>query len=119
MASQRSSGQATQTSRSAFSHTASSLTPEIFLKLPLGLAILYIEDPKDIKSYRVVDVNPAAAHLAGSALEGLRGRTLAEFPNLLESPLVTQWLDAVDASEPEQLAQHFRGDQRIAAVSIL
>jgi PAS domain S-box-containing protein len=115
MASQRSSGQATQTSRSPFSHTASSLTPEIFLKLPLGLAILYIKDPKDVKSYRIVDVNPGAAHLVGLALEDLRGRTLAEFPNLLESPLVTQWVDTVDASEPEQLAQHFRGDQRIGS----
>ncbi len=115
MASHRGSGQATQASRSAFSQTTSSLAPEFFRTLPLGLAILYREDPDDIKSYRIVDVNPAAAHIAGSTLEGLRGRTLSEFPNLLDSLRVAQWLDAFHACEPEQWAQLFKGDKGIGS----
>jgi PAS domain S-box-containing protein len=115
MVSYRSSGEATQKSRSTFSHTTLSLAPEIFRKLPLGLAILYMEDPDDIKGYRIVDVNPAAARIAGSTLEGLRGRTLAEFPSLLESPLAAQWLEVVHTCDPEQLAQLFKGDKRIGS----
>ncbi len=114
MASHRGSGQATQASRSAFSQTTSSLAPEFFRKLPLGLAILYREDPDDIKSYRIVDVNPAAAHIAGSTLEGLRGRTLSEVPNLLDS-LVAQRPDTFHACYPEQWAQLFKGDKRIGS----
>src|SRR5437879_4311568 len=114
MTSHRGSGQATQTSRSAFSLTTSSLAPEIFRKLPLGLAILYIEDPDDIKSYRILDVNPAAAHIAELPLEGLRGRTLSEFPSLLDS-LIAQRPDTFHACEPEQWAQLFKGDKRIGS----
>src|SRR6266576_4048348 len=99
MTSHRGSGQATETSRSAFSPTTSSLAPEIFRKLPLGLAILYIEDHDNIKSYRIVDVNPAAAHIAGLTLEGLPGRPLSEFPNLLDSLGVAQWPAAFHACE--------------------
>src|ERR1700745_3370957 len=113
MASYQSSGQATQTSRSAFSEKTSSLASEIFRELPLGLAILYMEDPDDIRSYKIVDVNPAAVRIAGSTPEGLRGRTLAEFPTLLEPPQVARWLNALHAHKSEPLNQRFKGDERL------
>src|SRR6266576_6866355 len=115
MTSHRGSGQATQTSRSALSPTTSSLAPEIFRNLPLGLAILHIEDPDDIKSYRILDVNPAATHIAELPLEGLRGRTLSDFPNRMDSLGIAKRPDAFHPCEPEQWAQLFKGDKHIGS----
>jgi len=49
-----------------------------------GLVLLHLENPRDVKTYRIIDLNPAAAAITGSTLENLLGRTLADFPKLLE-----------------------------------
>jgi len=33
--------------------------------LPLGIAILQFEDPRDVKTFRILDLNPAAARITG------------------------------------------------------
>jgi PAS domain S-box-containing protein len=115
MAGQRSSGPATQPSRLVSSQALPSIDSEVFQRLPLGLAIVRLENPKDLKSYRIIEVNPAAAQIAGSTVDGLRGRTLADLHTLLRSPLATQWLDAVHSFDLEHVAQVFRGDKRIGS----
>ena len=115
MAGRRRSGYATQPSGLVLSPALPSVDAEVFRKLPLGLAILHLDDPKDLNSYRIVEANPAAAQIAGSTVDGLRGRTPADFPTLLKSPVAAQWLDAIHNHDLEQAAQLFRGDKRIGS----
>jgi len=47
------------------------LYPE-FLKTSLsGVVLLHLENPQDVKTYRIIDLNPAAAEITGSTPEAL------------------------------------------------
>ena len=115
MAGQQSSGHATQPSGVPLSPALPSVDAEVFRKLPLGLAILHLDDPTDLKNYTIIDVNPAAAQIAGSTADQLRGRRLADFPTLLKSPLAAHWLDAVYSFDLEHVAELFHGDKRFGS----
>lgn len=115
MAGQRSSGHATEPSGLVLSPALPSVESQVFRKLPLGLAILHLDDPRDLKNYTIIDANPAAAQIAGSTVDRLRGRTLADFPTILKSPLAAHWLDAVYNFDLEQVADLFRGDKGFAS----
>jgi PAS domain S-box-containing protein len=75
--------------------------------------ILRLEDPQDVKTFRIIDLNPAAAFLTGSSLEDLRGRTLAEFPKLLRTPFPAGCREALQSREPKYLGETSYGDSRI------
>ena len=60
-----------------------------------------------------MDLNPAAALLTGSTLEGLRGRTLAEFPRLLKTAFPNECLDALHARKSKNLGEISCSDERI------
>lgn len=60
-----------------------------------------------------MDLNPAAALLTGSTLEGLRGRTLAEFPRLLKTAFPNECLDALHARKSKNLGEISWSDERI------
>jgi PAS domain S-box-containing protein len=79
--------------------------PEIFRGLPLGVVVLHVEDPSDVKSFRIIDLNPAAAEITGSTMENLRGRTLAGFPEFLKTPLPGQCLAAFRSGEARNLGK--------------
>jgi PAS domain S-box-containing protein len=81
------------------------LSSEVFNRLPLGVVILRLEDAKDATSFRIIDLNPAAAHIARATPDSLGGRTLAEFPKLLETSLPGQCLDTLRACEPRDLGE--------------
>lgn len=115
MAGQRGSGHAAEQSRMVLSPALPSIDSELSYKLPLGLAILHLDKPEDLESYTIVDANPMAAQITGSTVDGLRGRTLADFPALLKSPLAAQWLDAVHSGDLERVTQLFRGDKRLGS----
>ena len=115
MTDQRGSGHAIQPRRPVLSPVLPSVDSEVFRKLPLGLAILHFDNPKDLKNYTIIDANTAAAQIAGTSVDGLRGRTLADFPTLLKSPLAAHWLDAVHSCDLEQVAELFRGDKRFGS----
>ena len=104
MAGQRSSGHATQPSRLILSPALPSVESEVFRKLPLGLALLHLDDPRDLKNYTIIDANPAAAQIAGSTVDRLRGRTLADFPTLLKSPLAAHTQGRIDLGLQSGLA---------------
>jgi PAS domain S-box-containing protein len=77
------------------------------------VVVLHLEKPQDVKSFRIIDLNPAAAHITGATEEGLRGRTLAEFPKLLKIPFLGRCLDALHAREPKDLGEISYGDEFI------
>ena len=85
--------------------TALQLYPEILRDLPLGVVVLHVEDPSDVKSFRIIDLNPAAAEITGSTMEDLRGRTLAEFPEFLKTSFPGQCLAAFRSGEARNLGE--------------
>jgi PAS domain S-box-containing protein len=86
---------------------------EILRGLPLGVVVLHLEDPDDIRSYRIVDLNPAAAEITGATREDLRGRTLAEFPKLLDTPFPHRCQEGFRTRSPKNLGEISYGDERI------
>ena len=89
------------------------LCPEILRRLPVGVMVLHLEDPSDAKSFRIIDVNPAAAEITGSTIENLRGRTLAEFPKFLNTPFPHLCLAAFRSGEAKSLGEISYGDEWI------
>jgi len=87
--------------------------PELLRVLPVGVLLLLLEDPSDVKTFKIVDANPAAAQMTGSTTQMLLGRTLADFPKLLETPIPGQWLSAFRSGEARNLGEISYGDERI------
>jgi PAS domain S-box-containing protein len=116
MSTHRTSGPGAQASKSARAQqekTALPLSQEILGSLPVGIVVLHLEDPQDARTFRIIDVNPAATRLTGATLEALNGRTLAEFPKLLKTRLPWTCAEALRAGEPRNLGDISYGDERI------
>jgi len=61
---------------------ALSLYPEALKKLPTGVLLLLLDDPADVRTFRVVDANPAAVESFGSVTlwcSARRSLTFLEF----------------------------------------
>jgi PAS domain S-box-containing protein len=86
------------------------LYPEIIRKLPVGVVLLVLEDPS---TFRIVDANHAATEITRSKSQSLLGRTLADFPRLLETPLPGQWLAALRTGKALNLGDISYGDDLI------
>ena len=95
------------------SQTILGLYPQILRELPVGIVLLLLEDPSDVKTFRIVDANPAAAQITGSPAQMLVGKTLADFPKLLETPIPDQWLAALRSREALNLGEVPYGDERM------
>jgi PAS domain S-box-containing protein len=89
------------------------LYPEFLKNLPFGVVLLHLENPQDVKTYRIIDLNPAAAEIAGCPPEDLLGRTLADFPKLLEKAFAGQCLSAFCPGEASDLGEISYGDERV------
>jgi len=116
MAASRTSGPGAQAAKPAGTQPGEAilpLYPQIIRGLPLGVVVLHLEKPQDVKSFRIIDLNPAAAQITGATPESLRGRTLAEFPKLLKTPSLGRVLDALHAREPKNLGEISYGDELI------
>src|SRR5206468_3769225 len=116
MTTHRTSGPQAHGTKSALTQQLETTLPlyqEILRGLPVGIVVLHLENPRDVKSFRITDVNPAGALLTGATLEDLRGRTLAEFPKLLKTRLPLRCLDAFQSREPRNLGEISYGDERI------
>ena len=116
MTARRIAGPEAHAAKPALSHPREavvSLYPEIMRGLPIGVLVLHLESPQDVRSYKIIDVNPAATDITGARLEDLCGRTLAEFPALLKGPFANRCLDAIRDREPKNLGEISYGDERI------
>src|SRR6266568_1712455 len=89
------------------------LYPEFLRELPVGVVLLLLEDPSDARTFRIVDANRAAAEIAGSTIQVLIGRTLADFPKLLETPIPGQCLTALRSGQALNLGEISYGDERV------
>ncbi len=116
MPTRRSSGSGAHTAKSAVKTLAeliASLSPEILKGMPVGMIVLHLENPRDPRTFRIVEVNPAAAMLTGSNLEDLRGKSLGDFRRLLATQLPVSCLEALRTQEPRNLGEITYGDERI------
>jgi len=86
---------------------------EMIRGLSLGIVVLQLENPWDAKTFRIIDVNPAATLLTGARPEDLSGRTLAEFPKLLKTRFPRACAEALQSREPRNLGDISYGDERI------
>jgi len=93
--------------------TVLGLYPELVRELPVGVVLLLLEDPSDVKTFKIVDANPAAAEMTGSTTRTLLGKTLADFPKLLDTSVPGQWLAALRSGAPRDLGEISYGDERI------
>jgi len=69
----------------------SSLILSFLKSLPFRTGPLASGESPGRQTYRIIDLNPAAAAITGSTLENLLGRTLADFPTLLEKIFPAEW----------------------------
>ena len=93
--------------------TVLSLYPELLRELPVGVVLLLLEDHSDVKTFRIVDANRSAAEITGTTTQMLLGRTLADFPKLLDTPIPGQWLNALRSGKARNLGEISYGDERI------
>jgi PAS domain S-box-containing protein len=116
MTTHRTSGPEAHATKSALTQQTETTLPlyqEILRGLPLGIVVLQLENPPDVRTFRIIDLNPAAVHLTGAIREDLCGRSLAEFPKLLETPFPMGCLEALQSREPRNLGEISYGDERI------
>lgn len=116
MTTRQSCGTKASARESAFDHAAEATRPsysDVFKGLPWGVVILRLENPRDVKTFRIIELNPAAALLTGATMEDLRGRTLADFPKLLTTSICEACLEAIATGEPRNLGKITYGDARI------
>ena len=116
MPTRRNSGTGAHAAKSVMKKPAeilASLSPEILKGMPVGMIVLYLENPKDPRTFKIIDINPAAATLTGATPEDLRGKTLGDFPRLLETHFPVSCLEALRAQEPRNLGELTYGDERI------
>jgi len=116
MNTRRSAGAEVQDKRSVLSfpeQTVLGLYPQLLRGLPVGVILLLLEEPSDVKTFRIVDANPAAAEITGSTVAKLVGRTLADFPKLLETPIPARGLAALRSGKTIDLGEFSYGDDHI------
>lgn len=116
MTTQRSSGPEARAAKPALTRqqeTSLPLHKEILAGLPLGIVILQLENPQDAKTFRIIEINPAATLLTGARPKDLSGRTLGEFPKLLKTRFPRACAEALQSREPRNLGDISYGDERI------
>jgi len=92
------------------SRAALGLYPEVLQKLPTGVLLLLLDDPADARTFRVVDANRAASEITRLSLHMFLGKTLADFPGILETPIPGQLLAALRSGENCNLGELPFGD---------
>lgn len=95
------------------SHTVLGLYPELLRELPVGVVLLVLEDDSALETFRIVDANRAAAQITRSHSPRLVGRTLRDFPKLLETPLPAKLLATLRSGATQNLGEIAYGDDII------
>ena len=93
--------------------TVLGLYPELLRELPVGVVLLRLEDRSDPESLRIINANRAAAAITTPSSRRLLGRTLAEFPKLIGTPIPGQLLATLRAGKARDLGEIVYGDDSI------
>src|SRR4029077_11881182 len=79
---------------------------DVFRNVQVGLNVWCLEDRDDLRSFRLMSTNPAAAHSLGVRTEDVVGKRMDEaFPHLLGTDLPGQYRDVVLSGEGRDLGE--------------
>jgi hypothetical protein len=85
-----------------------------FKSLPVGVAVLELPDPKDVRSLRLIGVNQAVERELRAPIGLAVGKTLVEtFPKFLESPAAEHYRRVALSGKPETFGEFTYEDPRI------
>lgn len=88
------------------------LYPKLLTELPIGVVLLRLEDPSNAETFKIVDANRAAGEITKSDSRTLLGRSLADFPTLLETQIPGQLLATLRAGHARDLGEVSHTDDR-------
>jgi hypothetical protein len=85
-----------------------------FRGLPVGVAVWQLRDPRDVRSFRFVGVNPACERELRTPLTFAMGKPMTEcFPKLLDTPAPERYRTVVLSGKPDTLGELVYRDARI------
>jgi hypothetical protein len=85
-----------------------------FRTLPTGVAIWQLRNPRDVRSLRLVGVNPAAERELRAPLAFALGKPISEsFPRLLDTPIPERYRGVILSGKPDTFGELVYGDARI------
>jgi hypothetical protein len=85
-----------------------------FRGLPVGVAVWQLRDPKDVRSFRFVGVNPACERELRAPLGFALGKAMTEcFPKLLDTPVPERYRSVVLSGKPDTFGELVYRDARI------
>ncbi len=77
----------------------------IVSELPVGIAVLSLDDPRDPEGWRIVELNPAGLRLSAARGENIAGRRLLDFaPELRGSDLARACAEALRSDQDIEIA---------------
>ena len=83
-------------------------------RVPIGVAVLELEDPDDLGSFRFLVFNPASAEALNMPIESLIGTTISESsPQLLETEVPSAYAKAIRTGEVQELPEVRYGDEKV------
>ncbi len=91
------------------------LYADVVKNAQVGIVVWQLEDLEDPSSFRLITSNPAACQVTGVDFESLLGTTMAEsFPSLMQTQLVSHYVEVVRTGQAKDLGEVRYGDEQIA-----
>jgi hypothetical protein len=85
-----------------------------FRTLPVGVAVLQLLDPKDVRSLRLIGANQAAERELRAPIGLAVGKSIAEtFPKFLETPVAERYRRVALSGKPDTFGEFTYQDSRI------
>jgi PAS domain S-box-containing protein len=79
---------------------------DVFANIQVGLNVWHLEDPQDVRSFKLVSTNAAAAHSLGVRTEDVVGKRMDEaFPHMLATELPRQYREVILSGEGRDLGE--------------
>jgi hypothetical protein len=86
-----------------------------FRRLPVGVAVWQLRDPRDVRSLHLIGANPAADRELRTSIGFALGKSISDtFPKLLDTPIPERYRQIVLSGRPETFGEIPYQDARIA-----
>jgi hypothetical protein len=86
---------------------------QTFHNIHLGVLVWRLEDPRDVRSLRLLDLNGAAEREVGMSARGAVGKAIAEaFPALMRTDLPDRCRTVIASGKPESIGEVRCADSR-------
>jgi PAS domain-containing protein len=90
------------------------LYDHIVANIPMGLVVLHLEDINDIRTFRIVAMNPVASRIVRIAPEDAVGKTMIEtWPKVFETEIPRIYAEVIRSGQARQVDELRYGDERM------